>query len=164
MIKLKHLVEANRYQKYLNQKKYEQKIDLLNQIKSELEKEKNAEIDTYYDDMFDTTPEKSINRKTSKEKPPLIPQPEEWKRMVDTDVENARLRTKLRNLKISFGTYDPEDTSLWTCCYNNTGKDDWDKWYIAHPDYVPKLIFPEDEPTQADMLRHLKKRGGNNKA
>jgi hypothetical protein len=46
---------------------------------------------------------------------------EEWEKATAQDVEDTRKKTALKASKIKAGTYDPEDTSLWT-------DKEWDEW------------------------------------
>ena len=50
----------------------------------------------------------------------------EWKAATSKDLADARAKEKLKVAKIKAGTYDPNDTSLWT-------DKDWDAWDAAHP-------------------------------
>jgi hypothetical protein len=50
----------------------------------------------------------------------------EWKAATQKDLEDARKKEKLKAAKIAAGTYDPNDTSLWT-------DKDWDAWDKANP-------------------------------
>lgn len=45
----------------------------------------------------------------------------EWQAATDKDMEDTRAKAKLKAAKIAAGTYDPEDTSLWT-------DKEWDAW------------------------------------
>jgi len=45
----------------------------------------------------------------------------EWQAATEKDVEDTRKKTALKAAKIKAGTYDPEDTSLWT-------DKEWDAW------------------------------------
>ncbi len=45
----------------------------------------------------------------------------EWEKATQQDVEDTRKKTALKAAKIKAGTYDPEDTSLWT-------DKEWDAW------------------------------------
>jgi hypothetical protein len=51
----------------------------------------------------------------------------EWKAATQADLEDARRKEKLKAAKIKAGTYDPNDTSLWT-------DDDWKKWEKENPE------------------------------
>jgi len=46
---------------------------------------------------------------------------DEWDAATDKDVEDTRKKTALKAAKIKSGTYDPNDTSLWT-------DKEWDAW------------------------------------
>ncbi len=45
----------------------------------------------------------------------------EWEKATEKDMEDTREKTRLKAAKIKAGTYDPEDTSLWT-------DKEWDAW------------------------------------
>lgn len=46
---------------------------------------------------------------------------QEWKDATEKDMEDTRKKTKAKAAAIAAGTYDPEDTSLWT-------DKEWDAW------------------------------------
>jgi|SRR5579862_9097999 len=48
----------------------------------------------------------------------------EWNKATEKDLEKARSNAKLKAAKIAAGTYDPNDTSLWT-------DKDWDEYYAG---------------------------------
>lgn len=45
----------------------------------------------------------------------------EWEKATEKDMKDTREKTRLKAAKIEAGTYDPEDTSLWT-------DKEWDAW------------------------------------
>ena len=66
------------------------------------------------------SPEERLARIQKGEKEP------EWKAATAKDLADARAKEKLKAAKIAAGTYDPNDTSLWT-------DKDWDAWEKANP-------------------------------
>ena len=50
----------------------------------------------------------------------------EWKAAEKKDLEDARQKAALKKAKIAAGTYDPNDTSLWT-------DEDWREWERKNP-------------------------------
>jgi hypothetical protein len=51
----------------------------------------------------------------------------EWKAATERDLADARAKEKLKAAKIAAGTYDPNDTSLWT-------DREWDAWNRENPE------------------------------
>lgn len=144
MIKLtlKGLKPGKAYKKIMAKMAYDAKASDLEVIHAEIEKngkpidsmdigELNATRPEDPDDKFDTTAAKSVTRKTSKEKPPIQGDPADWERLGQQDIAASQEKVRLKKSKIAAGTYDPNDTSLWT-------DKEWDAWEAQQRQKDPK--------------------------
>jgi len=139
---LRGLKPGKRYKEILAKMAYDAKQADLDVIHAEINKggkpidsmdigELKANQPDDENDKFDTSPTKSITRTTSKEKPPMQGSPEDWESMGGRDMDATRAKTKLKQSKIASGTYDPNDTSLWT-------DHEWDAWEAQQRQKDPK--------------------------
>jgi hypothetical protein len=139
---LRGLKPGKRYKEIMAKMAYNAKQADLDVIHAEIEKngkpvdtmdigELNAMRPEDPDDQFDTTAAKSVTRKTSKEKPPIQGDPADWERLGNQDIAASQEKVRLKKAKIAAGTYDPNDTSLWT-------DKEWDAWEVQQRQKDPK--------------------------
>lgn len=135
------LSEINRYKKYMMGKDQERKIELVNQIRKELEIQgKLPKVEP--ENEFNINNTKSINRKgvNNKERPTFQGTEQDWKNMTDRDIIAFRKKAIIRQAQIKAGTLDPNNTELWRTDYNSEGNDEWEEYVKKHPDSeLPKL-------------------------
>lgn len=136
---LRGIKPGKAYKKIMAQMAYVAKQNDLDVIHAEIEKNgkpiDSMDIGTLKgmepEDTFDTTAAKSVTRKTSKEKPPIEGDPADWERLGQQDITASQEKVRLKKAKIAAGTYDPNDTSLWT-------DKEWDAWEAQQRQKDPK--------------------------
>jgi hypothetical protein len=130
---------------FIAQAAYEAKMNDLKVINADIQKQGKSVLAIDEPELRRITPtEADIDRELAAEpKDPDEMTPEErlalikpgekaaeWKAMEKQEREENRKKAELKKAKIAAGTYDPNDTSLWT-------DRDWDIWNREHPEETP---------------------------